>query len=102
MARQEGGGSPERPEVVGTKPPKGRAETLVFMEGRVKESPRGALGTASKLYEAKRRKGNELSLRSRKTTLGLSTSPQSVLKAKDGATVSAACQSPEILPEGGQ
>lgn len=50
LVRQEGGGSPERPEAVGARPPKGRAKELVFTEGQVKESPHGAPGTTSKGY----------------------------------------------------
>lgn len=67
------------------------------------KSPRGAPGSASKVNEAKQVE-REISYpyaTSRNTTLGRNTSPQSVLKAKDGATVPAACQS-EIPTEGGQ
>lgn len=53
LVRQEGGGSPKRPDAVCTKPPKGRAKKLIFMESKGKECPRGAPGTASKVYEAK-------------------------------------------------
>lgn len=72
--------------------------------GKVNESPRGALGSASKVYEAKQVE-REMSYpysASRNTTLELNTSSQSVLKSKDGAMVSAACQSPKIPTEGGQ
>lgn len=53
LVRQEDSGNPERLEAVGTRPPKGRAKKIVFTEGNMKESPHGALGTTSKVHEAK-------------------------------------------------
>lgn len=53
LVKQEDSGNPERPEAVGTRPPKGRAKKIVFTEGNMKESPHGAPGTISKVHEAK-------------------------------------------------